>query len=972
MTESVPEGGNAGRKWVLSLLGAVLGAALFESGGGGFAGLVLGGLTAHLFARVLDQASQIRALDARLRALATSLAAPTPRASIATRESGADNEAPTTTDTAVPTAGQAAVDAASANERRAGATPSPEVDTWQQVPPRPDRPSGMPPRHLPAPPNAIERAFSALVGFFTTGNLVAKVGELVLFVGVGFRVKYSIENALLPPSLRLVGAGAIGLALLAVGFRLRARTDAYGLLLQGAGIGVLYLTVFAAFRLYELIPGSAALVALVVIVVASSLLAVRQDSEAMAAWGLAGGFLAPVITSTGEGSHVALFSYYALLNLGILGMAWFRSWRWVNLLGFVFTFGISALWGASAYQPEHFVTVEAFLIWFFLHFVLVSLLFARGAARALYAGSPGAGAVNGTLVFGLPIAVFGLQSVLVEGMPFALAFTALGMAAVYVAALLVARRWQAVPALLGDSYLALTLVFASLAIPFAVADQRWTAAAWAVEGAGLVWLGLRQHSLFNRAFGLLLQLGGGIAFLHALFGGEHDGVTGFVLACAFMALSGWLMSFLYARHARVDIGAPAAVAEGAAVADDATAAVPVVHAAALISGLAMVWAWPWWIGGVLALVLEQATDAWHMPWLLVLGGASAAAIAHLGARLRWPAARRSGYAWLPAVVLLGVVAGSSQAPLGTVQDIVSWLLALAAAWSCLRSAAAGARQQRSEVDDADRPAATASLVGYWHAVTLVAATFVVAYLLHAQLDAELAWDSGWLCAVPGLVPVLVLFALPYVQQYWPVRAYRRAYLDLAPAVLLGWLGVWIVLGEWVRGLPDPLPYLPIGNPLELVQGAALLLGFGWLRDRAFRWGPALLAVVGFVLINQVTLRVLHAHAGVPWAFVEMSASAPAQTTLSLLWTMIALAAMFLGARRVQRPLWIAGAVLLGVVVTKLVLVDLSGIGTVARIVSFMGVGGLMLLIGYLAPLPPAAGERERAQAPGEAPGEAPP
>jgi uncharacterized membrane protein len=79
-----------------------------------------------------------------------------------------------------------------------------------------------------------------------------------------------------------------------------------------------------------------------------------------------------------------------------------------------------------------------------------------------------------------------------------------------------------------------------------------------------------------------------------------------------------------------------------------------------------------------------------------------------------------------------------------------------------------------------------------------------------------------------------------------------------------------------------------------------------------------------------------------------------QTTLSLLWTMLALGAMFAGARRLQRPVWIAGAALLGVVVLKLVAVDLSGIGTVARIVSFMGVGGLMLLIGYLAPLPPAA------------------
>ena len=971
------DGANTGRLWVLALLGAVLGAALFGSGAGAFPGLVLGTLAGVLLGRVLDLQAQLRLLDARVRALAERVAAPEPARQAPPRTMDAEVGTPAARVAAAPEqdAGPDPIDAdvPPAPVSMAPSTPVPDSTApASTAPPAPPAIAARtpvdeafapvrPPAGPASPPGAVERALSFVVAFFTTGNLVAKVGVLVLFVGVAFLVKYSIENALLPPALRLVGAGAVGMALLAVGFRLRGRTDAYGLLLQGAGIGVLYLTVFAAFRLYALIPGGAALVALVVIVVASSLLAVRQDSEAMAAWGLTGGFLAPVITSTGDGSHVALFSYYALLDLGILGMAWFRSWRWVNLLGFVFTFGISALWGASAYAPEHFAVVEGFLIWFFLHFVLVSLLFARGVSRAQAAEGdaggtdagppPGgsttavSGAVNGTLVFGLPIAVFGLQSVLVQGMPFALAYTALGMAVVYLAALWVARRWHAVPALLGDTYLALTLVFASLAIPFAVADQRWTAAAWAVEGAGLVWLGLRQHSLFNRLFGLLLQLGGGVAFVHALFAGNHDGVTGFSLACALLALSGWAVSYLYARHAS---GATRqADSDADAEPQDAPAlrAPPVVRAAGLVSGLAMLWAWPWWIGGVIAQVLEQATSGWQTPALLVLGGASAAAVTRLGTVLDWPAARRSGYAWLPALALLGLVAGLDMAPFGSMQAILAWLFAFGAAWSCLHSIA---------VPFGPEPDGLRSPAARWHAASLVVAVAIVTHLLYAQLAIDLAIDSGWLSAVPGVVAVLVLFALPPLRGRWPVRDFDFAYLDAAAATLLAWLGAWIVLGGWVSAAPDPLPYLPVGNPLELVQGAALLLAFGWLRERGFAWAPLPLAAVAFVLVNQVTLRILHAFAGVPFEFAAMSASALVQTTLSLLWTMLALGAMFAGARRLQRPVWIAGAALLGVVVLKLVAVDLSGIGTVARIVSFMGVGGLMLLIGYLAPLPPAA------------------
>ena len=90
--------------------------------------------------------------------------------------------------------------------------------------------------------------------------------------------------------------------------------------------------------------------------------------------------LAPVLTSTGEGSHVAPFSYYALLNAGILVMAWFRHWRWLNWTGFVFTFVIGASWGYQYYQPEYYASTQPFLILFFLFYLTVSMLFARRQA----------------------------------------------------------------------------------------------------------------------------------------------------------------------------------------------------------------------------------------------------------------------------------------------------------------------------------------------------------------------------------------------------------------------------------------------------------------------------------------------------------------------------------------------------------------------------------------------------------------
>ena len=77
----------------------------------------------------------------------------------------------------------------------------------------------------------------------------------------------------------------------------------------------------------------------------------------------------------------------------------------------------------------------------------------------------------------------------------------------------------------------------------------------------------------------------------------------------------------------------------------------------------------------------------------------------------------------------------------------------------------------------------------------------------------------------------------------------------------------------------------------------------------------------------------------------------------MFWRVLALGAMLIATSRSRRPLWLVGAGLMAVVVGKLFLIDLSNVGTIARIVSFLGVGVLMLVIGYLAPVPPKREER---------------
>jgi uncharacterized membrane protein len=288
---------------------------------------------------------------------------------------------------------------------------------------------------------------------------------------------------------------------------LRFRRRDFGLSLQGGGLGILYLTVFAAFRLYSLLPPLPTLAVLTTMAALSATLAVRQHSQALAVLAVTGGFLAPLLASVGSGSHVMLFSYYLLLNVAILAIAWQRAWRLLNLAGFLFTFVIGSFWGFNYYTPAHFNSTEPFLIAFFLFYVAVALLFSLRQAPDLR------GYIDATLVFGTPLIVFTLQGMLVADSRYGLAWSAFALGLFYLGLAAAVRRLATTDlATLAEAFLAMGVVFLTLTVPLAF-DGRAIAAIWAAEGAGMVWVGVRQRRLAVRLFGMLLQIGAGLAFI---------------------------------------------------------------------------------------------------------------------------------------------------------------------------------------------------------------------------------------------------------------------------------------------------------------------------------------------------------------------------------------------------------------------------------------------------------------------------
>jgi uncharacterized membrane protein len=236
-----------------------------------------------------------------------------------------------------------------------------------------------------------------------------------------------------------------------------------------------------------------------------------------------------------------------------------------------------------------------------------------------------------------------------------------------------------------------------------------------------------------------------------------------------------------------------------------------------------------------------------------------------------------------------------------------------------------------------------------------------------QVDHAVQGGGSWPAIAWVLIPAVALYLIPKLaaRVSWPFGEHRETYVAIVGTVLGIFVMLWsLVTNATLPGDPYPLRYVPVLNPLDLAQAFALLVlarhGLylhkanypvlaGTVKTPQLAW---LLAALVFIWLNAILLRTLHYWADVPYEPEALFRSTLVQTSLSIFWTVLALATMLFATRRSVRFVWIAGAVLLGVVIGKLFVIDLSRSGTVEQIVSFVGVGLLMLVVGYFSPLPP--------------------
>jgi uncharacterized membrane protein len=430
--------------------------------------------------------------------------------------------------------------------------PPPAARAPVSEPTQPHIPSRPPYALVPLPVSHRDADLESRIG----SHWLNRIGIAALLIGVSYFLKFAFENNWIGPAGRVtIGLLAgIGVVVWSERFRSRGyRTFSYSL--KAVGIGTLYLSLWAAFQIYSLIPSGIAFVAMLAVTSATGVMAVTQDAEILAAFALTGGFTTPLLLSTGQNRELELFSYVVLLDLAALALVVFKPWRRLLLLSYAGTLVLFIGWYATFYNRSQLSLTTAFASLFFALFAIAPLVGQPAAARSSSV-LPFLAFVNAGAYFLEIYAMF--SDVSKTG----IAWFSVALAAIYI---FLSRQVRARQTDRGTGqtlqflHLALAIGFITIAIPIRL-DAHWITIGWFVEAAVLLWVAERIQSDFLNAFAIgALILGVGRLLLIDNFSSTtlffNARMATFSVAIAVLGIVAW-----YGRDRADELGQSAAAA----------------------------------------------------------------------------------------------------------------------------------------------------------------------------------------------------------------------------------------------------------------------------------------------------------------------------------------------------------------------------------------------------------------------------
>ncbi|MYA62191.1 MAG: DUF2339 domain-containing protein [Dehalococcoidia bacterium] len=770
-------------------------------------------------------------------------------------------------------------------------------------------------------------------------NWFAIVGALAVVLGIGFFLKLAFDNNWINDAGRVILGAAVGLALLGGGEYAQRRVPRWAQPVTAGGTAILYLSIYAAFGLYDLIPPDAAFALLAVVVAVASLLALRYESMVIGLLGVVGAFISPVLLGP-ELSDLRLLGLYILLvDLGILGISTFRNWRWFTLAGLVGSYGLFAS-GLEYYPDFDPVLTQIVLTGVFLTFAAATPLF-----HILWRRMPGPAdlslmSLNATGYFVLTFLI------LWDGYSEWFGLIAFSLSAFYGLIALLAFRRSGTSARVTVFSLGIAVVFLTMGFPLQL-DGYSVAIAWAAQGAMFVWMGFYLVRWQTRVVGLAVLA---LAVAHLLLFDMRVDLDGFIpvlnwrfLTAAIVVAAFYAAGFFY-WHGRD--------AEGRLEVEKFASPILLGIANLITLGLFSLELIDYYDSRPYAEYV-RGQDNLKFLSLTVLWAVYGSAVASVGLVRNHPMARWAGLGLLALATLKLLVFDAFNVDLDSLSFIPVLnirFLAFAIVLTLVSGLAFWFGRARDRLTEYEayvfqNLVIAANVVALWtlsqeitHYFDSLEAKNQSDYFSAMHLSLTVLW------AVYGSVVALVGLARRQPMARWA----GLGLLSLAAVKLLGFDALELYL--------DPLTFTPVLNirflafaiVLALVSGLAFW--FGRARDRLAEEEvyvfPALLIVANFVALWTLSQEVIHFFdsLGVKNDDTYINST---HLALTVLWAVYAMGVISAGIAVRSRWVRLAGIGLLIIPVAKLFVFDVFLLHMEYRVAAFLTLGVLLLAMGLV-------------------------
>ncbi len=748
------------------------------------------------------------------------------------------------------------------------------------------------------------------------GNPILRVAVAVLMVGVVLLLRFASEHWQLSLGVKLSFIAVAGVITTIAGYLLQKKNQLFAVALQGVGLAVVFLTLIFSHHFAVIASLSTASILFVILLLAMVYLSLKQQALYLAMLALSMAYLAPLVIPQNHPDVIFLFGYYFVINLAVAAVNFIQPWKILHQIAFFATMFIGGATIGIYAKTYQFDTLDMILWLHIALFIWLSIrysqLMLRTQTQDISIDQTGSQSrqrlqpiLDVGLIFSVPVLGFSLHAYLMHNSTQALTWGAVALAIVYIALNLWIKRRHPQLSILAKSFFILAVVFTALIFPLAK-GAHWTSTGWVIQGTALIVWGVTERYRLSRYVGVVLVLLSSVALIFQVWSNDHFPI----LSTVIYAIAQFISAYYLLNYQQVEK----------------------YFSARMLSGIFL--ALGMYAGAIAGVELMQWQQHGLSPYLAiaVLLLASFSLVIRFTSRLQWDNVQ---------LILLGsllfLLYGESFAE--NVYVLLHWSSKL------------------NQVSFA-----VASVVLALMLITLKSNTSKESLIIGSSL-LWLSLASIGLSIFP-MMPILALAIAPIIYGIWLFQTNRTQLLHQLPVWCLTLL--WLVLVSLDAYSAEQYYFLPLLNFTDILS-LLMFMGMIWIIyhhdfsvEQSVEWGFKVTTIlIGLLVLSSVVVRAMHHYLGTPLWGLDIWSNGDVQLSLTLLWVILAFILMTFSSRRHIRQIWFVGAGLLGIVVAKLLLLDLSQSGTLTRVISFIGSGAVMLVIAYLAPLPPALEENQK-------------